>query len=166
MNPNIAGFDLPLLAEGDKLNRILASALEEQLTGAGQLSYKATTPQPYWDATHFGLERVTIFQDASEAEQQAIAQIASQGLLIEAYFVEKAGMGYMAKMLLLAETLEERMLYSLFAAEEATHLAQIRKFFDSPPSPPNLGGTRSDLFSSQHIALAGIPERGNGGETK
>jgi rubrerythrin len=166
MNPNIAGFDLPLLAEGDKLNRILASALEEQLTRAGQLSYKVTTPQPYWDATHFGLERVAIFQGASEAEQRAIAQIASQGLLIEAYFVEKAGMGYMAKMLLLAETLEERMLYSLFAAEEATHLAQIRKFFDSSPSPPNSGGTRSDLFSSQHIALAGIPERGDGGATK
>ncbi|MBD1862556.1 MULTISPECIES: ferritin-like domain-containing protein [Trichocoleus] len=133
MNPNIAGFDLPLLDEGDKLNRILASTLGNQLPTATQLSYSyqsiSQLPQPYWDATHFGLERVAIFQDASSTEQQAIAQIASQGLLLEAYFVEKAGMGYMAKMLLLAETLEERMLYSLFAAEEATHLAQIRGFF-------------------------------------
>ncbi|HEY9747602.1 MAG TPA: ferritin-like domain-containing protein, partial [Allocoleopsis sp.] len=128
MNSNIAGFDLPLLAEGDKLNRILASAFGDQSPLVGQPSYKVVTLQPYWDATHFGLERVAIFQDASEEEQRAIAQIASQGLLAEAYFVEKAGMGYMAKMLLLAETLEERMLYSLFAAEEATHLAQIRSF--------------------------------------
>ncbi|HEY9858845.1 MAG TPA: hypothetical protein V6D16_05015, partial [Candidatus Obscuribacterales bacterium] len=171
MSQSIAGFDLPLMDEGDKLNRVLASALGDQLPTAGQ---KATylyrevrqLPQPYWDATHFSLERVAIFQDASEAEQQAIAQIASQGLLAEAYLVEKAGMGYMAKMLLLAETLEERMLYSLFAAEEAAHLAQIRKFFDGPPSPPILGGTKSDLFSPQHIALAGIPERGDGGAEK
>ncbi|MBD2093853.1 ferritin-like domain-containing protein [Trichocoleus sp. FACHB-591] len=137
MNPNIAGFDLPLLDEGDKLNRILASTLGNQLPTATQLSYSyqsiSQLPQPYWDATHFGLERVAIFQDASSTEQQAIAQIASQGLLAEAYFVEKAGMGYMAKMLLLAETLEERMLYSLFAAEEATHLAQIRSFFTQEP---------------------------------
>jgi rubrerythrin len=173
MNPNIAGFDLPLLDEGDKLNRILASTLGNQLPTATQLSYsyqsRLQPPQPYWDATHFGLERVAIFQDATEEEQWAITQIASQGLLLEAYFVEKAGMGYMAKMLLLAETLEERMLYSLFAAEEATHLSQIRSFFtlqDGPPSPPNLGGTRSDLFSPQHIALAGIPERGGRGASK
>jgi rubrerythrin len=134
---NIAGFNLPLIAEGDKLNRVLVSALGDRIPTAGQpsYSYKVITqlPQPYWDATHFGLERVAIFQDASEGEQRAIAQIASQGLLAEAYFVEKAGMGYMAKMLLLAETLEERMLYSLFAAEEATHLAQIRSFFAEAP---------------------------------
>lgn len=153
MNSNIAGFDLPFLDEGDKLNRILASAFGDQSPAVGQPSYRLMTLQPYWDATHFGLERVAIFQDASEEEQQAIAQIASQGLLTEAYFVEKAGMGYMAKMLLLAETLEERMLYSLFAAEEATHLAHIRGFFapqDGPPTPPSLGGTRSDLFSPQY----------------
>ena len=66
MNPNIAGFDLPLLDEGDKLNRILASTLGNQLPTATQLSYsyqsRLQPPQPYWDATHFGLERVAIFQ--------------------------------------------------------------------------------------------------------
>nr|WP_290224530.1 ferritin-like domain-containing protein [Trichocoleus desertorum] len=162
MSPNIAGFDLPLLNEGDKLNRILASTLGERLPAAAQLSrsYQPSSepPRSYWDATHFGLERVAIFQDASEEEQQAIAQIASQGLLIEAYFVEKAGIGYMAKMLLLAETLEERMLYSLFAAEEAAHLAQIRRFFDGPPTPPILGGISSDFFSPQYWGDGGAEE--------
>lgn len=128
---NIAGFDLPPVAEGDKLTRILAGALP--WPSRDRIITSDPNSAPYWDATHFGLERVTIFQDASRGEQQAIAQFASQGLLTEAYFVEKAGMGYMSKMALLAETLEERMLYALFAADETTHLAQIRSFLPEEP---------------------------------
>ncbi len=129
---NIAGFDLPPVTEGDKLTRILAGALPE-LPSRDRIMTSDPDSTLYWDATHFGLERVTIFQDASREEQQAIAQVASQGLLTEAYFVEKAGMGYMSKMALLAESLEERMLYALFAADETTHLAQIRSFLPEEP---------------------------------
>lgn len=129
---NIAGFDLPSVEPGHKLARILAGALPNLLIQEQALTSK-TNSELYWDATHFGLERVRIFQDANREEQQAIAQIASQGLLIEAYCVEKAGMGYMSKMALLAETLEERMLYALFATDETTHLAQIRSFLAQEP---------------------------------
>ncbi len=122
--PNIAGLDLPHLDGEDKLDRVLSSALKSRdISPPFPLS-----PSSYWDASYFNLPNVRIFQDATEEEQSQILGLCSQGLLEEAYFIEKAGVGYMAKMVLLAETIEERMLYALFSADEATHLAQITPF--------------------------------------
>ena len=49
-----------------------------------------------------------------------ILQLCNLEILEEAYFIEKAGVGYMGKMILLAETTEERMLYGLFAAHDCS----------------------------------------------
>jgi hypothetical protein len=49
-------------------------------------------------------------------------------VLQEALQIETLGMAYAAKMTLLAPTLEERSLYALFTAEEATHLANVSCF--------------------------------------
>jgi hypothetical protein len=125
MMNSVAGLDLPL-AQNEKLQRILASALD----GGLEPNYCPILP---WDAAYFGLDRVTYFQQASIEQQRQILQITNRQLLEEAYFVEKAGMGYMAKMVLLAESIEERMLYSLFSADEAMHLSQIRGFLATEP---------------------------------
>lgn len=120
-----AGFDLPHVPEADQLCRILSSAL------SGKYPYFETLPErlyQYWNPEHFGLHKVKVFQNASSKQQQEIVQLANLGLLQEAYFIEKAGVGYMAKMLLLAETTEERMLYALFSADETYHLVQISRF--------------------------------------
>jgi len=127
----IAGLDLPHTPTASKLKRILSAALPSEVPKDQQIGEIS----PYWDATYFNLHQVKIFQEATESEQQAILEIASRSLLEEAYFVEKAGMGYMAKMILLAETTEERMLYSLFAANEATHLSHISAFFSESEKP-------------------------------
>ncbi|QHV00378.1 ferritin-like domain-containing protein [Synechocystis sp. CACIAM 05] len=129
MAQTVSGFNLPSLASGDRLHRILASALdrpreEETL----DLTHKL-----YWPAEYFGLNQVTIFQQASAVEQATILAIANRDLLTEIYWVEQAGIGYMTKMSLLAETREERILYSLFAADEAQHLCQIEQFFQQKP---------------------------------
>ncbi len=60
---------------------------------------------------------------------------------------EQAGVGYMSKMLLLADTFEERSLYGLFVADEASHLAQIRPFLGHDPE---FGG---DTYVSFMISL-------------
>jgi hypothetical protein len=60
----------------------------------------------------------------------------SVGLLAEAYFIEKAGLGYCAKLVLLSETTEERMAFSLLAADEATHLELMGRFVDGPRLDP------------------------------
>lgn len=90
---------------------------------------------PYWDAPHFCLDRVTLFQTATAAEQRAILHCASAGLLQEAYAIEKAGMGYMSRMALMAETTQERMLYTLFAADETSHFVQLSPFIHRSPTP-------------------------------
>jgi rubrerythrin len=118
----IAGLDLPHTNYHDHLHRILIAALPPQ----GIYGHSQTLN--YWDAEFFNLHRVKIFQESSRDEQAAILELAQRGLLEESYFIEKAGVGYMAKMVLLAETTEERMLYGLFAADEAIHLNQISNF--------------------------------------
>jgi hypothetical protein len=121
---NAAGLDLPHIEAEDKLHRLLSSVCKHKTLVSSPHSF----PSLYWDANYFNLPKVQIFQDATEEEQREILKLCSQALLEEAYFIEKAGVGYMAKMVLLAETIEERMLYALFSADEATHLAQITPF--------------------------------------
>jgi hypothetical protein len=118
----IAGLDLAHINPNDKLRRILTAALPNKSDISSQQELD------YWDAKFFNLHQVKIFQEASLAEKSAILQLTNRSLLEESYFIEKAGVGYMAKMVLLAETVEERMLYALFTADEATHLSQIIHF--------------------------------------
>ncbi|MEH2084518.1 MAG: ferritin-like domain-containing protein [Nostoc sp.] len=119
---NIIGFDLPHTDYHGRLQRILTAALPNQ-------NNYAPYPQlNYWGAEFFNLHQVKIFQQSNISQQSAILELANRSLLEESYFIEKAGVGYMAKMVLLAETVEERMLYGLFTADEATHLHQISHF--------------------------------------
>ena len=119
---HIAGFNLPHVTSNHKLRQVLTAALPKPEHPKVDLSYQ------YWNADFFNLNRVKIFQDASDREQSAILEWVNRSLLEEAYYIENAGVGYMAKMTLLAETVEERMLYGLFTADEANHLSQISGF--------------------------------------
>ncbi|WP_253188104.1 ferritin-like domain-containing protein [Leptolyngbya sp. 'hensonii'] len=123
-------MDLPILPAENPLQRILRSALPDRMESV-------LTGVPYWNAAHFGLDRVSLFREATLEQQQAMLTIASTQLLQESCAVEQAGMGYMTRMALLAETLEERMLYSLFAADEATHLAQLQPFLPAAIVTPD-----------------------------
>ncbi|MEL7067442.1 MAG: ferritin-like domain-containing protein [Cyanobacteria bacterium J06581_3] len=123
MNYSVAGLELPTLKPTHKLNRILSATL----------SQKPATPSvdmdvPPWNADCFGLAYSPLFAESSTAEKTQILRLASDSLLSESYAIEKAGVGYMAKMTLLAKTTQERMLYSLFSADETTHLAQLMPF--------------------------------------
>jgi hypothetical protein len=119
---NIVGLNLPHTDSHNRLQRILTAALPHQN------NYIPSPELNYWDAEFFNLHQVKIFQESSICEQSAILEFTNFKLLEESYFIEKVGVGYMAKMVLLAETIEERMLYGLFTADEATHLHQISHF--------------------------------------
>lgn len=127
MTASIAGLGLPALPTDHKLNRILASSL-----GQKSLFSPIELETPPWNAECFNLSNCRLFTDATAQEQQQILQLASQALLAESYAIERAGVGYMAKMTLLAETTEERMLYALFSADETEHLAQLMPFVAEP----------------------------------
>ena len=125
MKTKIAGFDLSH-TKCDRLKRILDSKLNKVVD-------LPSNNTPYWDADYFNLANATLFKHATVEQKHDILILASRDLLEEAYFIEKAGMGYMAKMVMLSETTEERMLYSLFCADETTHLAKIMPFLHRLP---------------------------------
>lgn len=83
-----------------------------------------------WDPSFFGLDQVTLFKRAGVQEKEEILAGCARNLLNEAYFIEKSGSAYCARMILLAETTEMRQVYSLIAADEATHLQWIRPFVE------------------------------------
>ncbi|NET02735.1 MAG: ferritin-like domain-containing protein [Sphaerospermopsis sp. SIO1G1] len=122
LTSNIVGFDLPHLDSEHLLHRILTATLPKK----EPLNYQQKLD--YWNADFLKLNKVKIFQESSLEEQTKILEIANLSLLRESYFIEKAGVGYMAKMVFLAESIEERMLYGMFTADETTHLQHITKF--------------------------------------
>lgn len=113
------------LRAGHDLYAVLHSALKGR---ALDPPFKASRRESYWPASHFGLDRVAVFCEASAEEQASILTGCSCDLLAESYFIEKSGMFFAAKMALLAESAQERMLYSLFAADEATHFSWIASY--------------------------------------
>src|SRR5262245_61284587 len=112
----------PDLPEGHGLYPVLASALRMRALP------KKSADRPKWPASYFGLEQVTIYRDSDEAEQRAILLGCSHNILAEIYYIEKCGMYFASKMCLLSESAQERMLYSLFAADEAVHFHWISSF--------------------------------------
>ncbi|MEA5463644.1 ferritin-like domain-containing protein [Leptothoe sp. PORK10 BA2] len=123
------GFNLPDLAQENKTNRILAAALGER----GMAAAPTDDISPiHWEAGYFDLDRVSIFQGARALEQQQILSQLNQDLLQESIHIEQAGVGYMAKMVLMAESNQECMLYALFSADETMHLAQLKPYGGNP----------------------------------
>ncbi len=111
------------LRDGHELHSVLQSALKSRAVFA-----REHDSQIFWPAKHFNLDRVTIFRDASEAEREQILKGCCRVVLEEAYWIEKLGMYFAAKMSLMARSTEERMLYSLFAADEAVHFSWISSY--------------------------------------
>lgn len=95
-----------------------------------------------WRPAAFGLDVVHAFEQADEAVQRAVLAACARGRLVEAYFIEKAGVAYAAKMALLADDLDERVLYALVGAEEATHLDAVSRAL----GPVDEEGWQADPF--------------------
>jgi rubrerythrin len=113
------------IGEGHQLYAVLNSAIKSRTNL--QIS-KATGKQAFWSAGHFHLDKVTIFREAGKAGQQKILRGCSRSVLAESYYIEKCGMYFSAKMSLLAKNTQERMLYSMFASDEAVHFNWMSNF--------------------------------------
>jgi len=94
----------------------------------------APLKDPVWNERYFGLENVSIFKEASESTKRDVLWKTTLSILAEASFIEQLGLTFNAKMILLADNLEERMLYSLFAADEAQHLFWVSSHMPDPGS--------------------------------
>jgi hypothetical protein len=121
----ITGSSLPNCQE-DKLLCWLSKELGARV---GQLNKSCVTNSPiYWGASYFGLNRVKSFLHADLFQQAEILRLCNYSVLEQIYTIEKACVNYMAKMVLIHERPEEQMLYSLFGADEAMHLAKISSY--------------------------------------
>lgn len=127
-----AALAMPHLPAGDPLRRVLDAAFAARDPGVS--SAPPADEPPFWPAEFFGLPMAPIFAKASRAEQDAIVADCAHGLLAEAFFIEKAGIAYAARRIATAESTEERQLYALFAADEATHLRWIAEQMPAPPA--------------------------------
>lgn len=87
---------------------------------------------PAWNEKHFDLDKVSLFKEASKDMRQTILWHCTNSILEEASFVEQLGLSFNAKMILLSDSLEEKILYSLFAADEAKHFYWINSHCIKP----------------------------------
>jgi hypothetical protein len=81
-----------------------------------------------WTAEWWGLDRSAVFAKLDTAMQRAAIEACNRTLMNEAYFIEKSGLAYIAKMILKTESTDTAQLYALIGADEAMHLAWIEPF--------------------------------------
>jgi hypothetical protein len=130
--PVDAGLALGQLPADDRLHAVLQGALAAR--GVARPPPGEASAAPHWDAAYFELPRLAAFAEAPATAQRAIVARCGADLLHEALHIETIGLAYGAKMLLLSETVDERMLYAAIAAEEAAHLAGIAAFAARGPA--------------------------------
>jgi rubrerythrin len=72
------------------------------------------------------LEKSSAYRAATTEQQQDILDRCCTQVLEEALHIEDCGMSYTARMAALARTEQEKVLYSLFSADEATHFMWMK----------------------------------------
>lgn len=78
-----------------------------------------------WSPHFFRLERVARFRDAAPAARRAVLDGCAASLLSESWFIERCGVTFCARMTLLADNAEEKRVFALIGADEATHSAWL-----------------------------------------
>jgi hypothetical protein len=128
----MTGLGLPELAGDTPLPNLVAATIKKRrgATPDGAHSHA------HWSPAFFGLDRVSAFVAADAAAQAAILEQCGQDLLAEAFYIEKSGMAFAAKMVLLAQSSDERKLYALFAGDEAAHFDAVAPFYRARAATP------------------------------
>ncbi len=140
-----AGMNLPHRLLSERLEGVVASALPRP-------DPPSSTGISPWASSYFNLDHSSLYGGATEEQQQDILRRCADLLLTEAWFIEKSGMAFAAKMVLLAPTTEARMMYSLFGADEARHLHALTPFL---PRIPESSQGDSFLFLLSQIIEEG-----------
>lgn len=113
-------LEAPPLPSRHRLRPIVAAALARD----GHVPVQPATAAP-WPAGHFGLDKVTVYLAATPAGRRRLLASCAADILTEAFFIEKLGIGFAAKMALLSRTSDERTAYALLGADEARHMAAV-----------------------------------------
>lgn len=106
----------------DQLLSILASVTDTKK------NVKKPEPEIYWNQDYYGLNKSAIFSSLEDSKKDEVLQNLNQKSLCLSYFIEKFGLNYGAKMILNAESTEEKSLYSIFGADEVRHRLLLEPF--------------------------------------
>jgi hypothetical protein len=120
-----AGLSFPHPDEG-RLEKLIAGRVRRH----ARIAPPAEAPDypGLFDDAFFSLGKVAAFRTADAAARDAARAACAEGVLEEAYFIEKSGLAYCARMLLLAEETETRQAFALMGADEAAHLSWITPY--------------------------------------
>jgi hypothetical protein len=142
MNDFKTSLQAPYLYVQDPYSVLSTEKTEAQNTQSAALrniirAYHSSSVEEFcssqiWDADFFNLGNVRLFQELLPEQKDKIIAKCCRSILKEIQLIELAGTSYAAKMALLAETVEQRELYSLFSGDEARHLQMISRFIDRP----------------------------------
>jgi hypothetical protein len=158
-------LEAPPLSLAHRLRPIVATALARD----GHIPAPPFEDAP-WPASHFGLDKVTVYLAAPAAGRRHLLARCAADVLTEAFFIEKLGIGFAAKMALLSPTADERAAYALLGADEARHMAAVAAHLGerpdaagAPPDDPFLTllaraidtGRRATLAFVVQVALEG-----------
>jgi rubrerythrin len=139
-------LDLPDLPPGHRLHGVLRAALVASGLPAPP---RAVDPAGLWSADFLGLSGVDAYEALSPTDRAAVRARRARDLLAEAWWIEKAGMAFAARMALLARTAEERALYDLFAADEARHFHAVGAWLPAPPPPTPFHRVLEDAIATR-----------------
>src|SRR5882757_1636561 len=84
-----------------------------------------------WSAAWWGFDTSDVFAKFSAGQKNDVLVRCNQSLLTEAYFIDKSGLAYSAKMVLTAKNTDEAQLFALIGADEAKHLAWIEPYLSA-----------------------------------
>lgn len=124
MNMN-AGLDYPH-PDDHPLDKLIAGHVRRH-AGLAPDGAEAATSDLFADS-FFGLERSRAFIAANDGTRVSVRSRCAANVLEEAYFIEKSGLAYCARMLLMAEDAPTRQSFALMAADEASHLAWVTPY--------------------------------------
>jgi hypothetical protein len=114
-----------LTATHDHADEKACNLIHAFLKKGGRVQPHTINPTPLWPADFFHLDKSSLFQRSPIEEQYQILSYCTQDLLNESYFIEKIGIAYAAKLVLLSPSTEAKQLFSFIGADEATHLEWI-----------------------------------------
>ena len=113
------------------LTNLLERALDQYTVSSSDLD----VPNILWPKERYQLEKSDHFLKIEPEIQNKILQHITELNLSLSSYIETSGHNYGAKMILMADTIEEKSLYALFTAEEAIHLKEFQNFMNFKPNP-------------------------------
>ena len=119
------------LSEKHPLKNLLEKALS---------TYTVSQPDPnapeiLWGPERYRLHQSKLFTGMEQEQQDNVLKKITKLNLTLSRYIETSGHNYGAKMILTADSLDEKSIYALFAAEEAIHLKEFENFMHFIPDP-------------------------------